>query len=130
MSELDVEQIRAEARGYADELAEWRRERAALQAERDALRSFAQARSTAEGAGVSQDYTDQDVIRRIARITGDAFCEDLDMRMAFAPDEVSPELKSANEKLALIYRLAHSHDTSARCYRVHDDWRKLMKEKP
>ena len=40
MSELDVEQIRAEARGYADELAEWRRERAALQAERDALRAL------------------------------------------------------------------------------------------
>ena len=74
--------------------------------------------------------SDQDVIRRISRITGDAFCEDLDMRVALRPDEVSPELKSANEKLALIYRLAHSHDTSARCYRVHDDWRKLMKEKP
>ena len=80
--------------------------------------------------GMRISQTDQDVIHRIARIAGDAFCEDLDLRVAFAPDEVSPELKMANEKLALIYRLAHSHDTSARCYRVHDDWRKLMKEKP
>ena len=38
MSELDVEQIRAEARGYSEELAEWRRERDALQAEVDLLK--------------------------------------------------------------------------------------------
>ena len=40
--ELDAEQIRAETRGYAEELAEWRTERDDLQAEVAKLRSFAQ----------------------------------------------------------------------------------------
>lgn len=77
---------------------------------------------------MSQNYTDQDVIRRIARITGDDFCEDLDIDVAFEPDEVSLALKIANDKLGQIYRLAHSHDTSATCYGRHHDWRKLMEE--
>lgn len=38
MSELDADQIRAEARGYSEELAEWRTERDALQAEVDLLK--------------------------------------------------------------------------------------------
>ena len=40
MSELDVEQIRAEARGYSEELAEWRTERDDLQAERILLHDW------------------------------------------------------------------------------------------
>lgn len=74
--------------------------------------------------------TDQDVLKIISQITGDDFCEELDMTAAFHPEKLTPLEKQAHEKLSRIYMLAHSHDKSASCYRVHGEWRKLAIEDP
>ena len=67
-------------------------------------------------------------ITAISRITGDDFCEDLDCMSAFHPETMSELEKSCHEKLSLIYRIAHSHNTSASCYDKHENWRKLATE--
>ena len=63
--------------------------------------------------------SDQDALRQISRIAGDDFCEDLSMRA----EDLTGDLRTAYEKLSLIYTIAHSMDRSATCHHVHADWR-------
>ena len=65
--------------------------------------------------------TDQQALHLINRITGDEFCEDLDLTDFSTP--LTGDLKIAHEKLSLIYRIAHSMDQSGTCYRNHESWR-------
>jgi hypothetical protein len=68
---------------------------------------------------------DRELIETIERICGDDFCEDMEMR--FAADEngdLPGDLKTAIEKLSLIYRMTHSAGRDHTCFRVHEDWRK------
>ena len=69
--------------------------------------------------------SDQDALRQISRIAGDDFCEDIAMRA----DELTGDLKTAAEKLLLIYTIAHSMDRSATCHHVHGDWRAQIVER-
>lgn len=62
------------------------------------------------------------ILQAIEDICADDFCEDLEMRQHAG--EISESATTAAEKLAAIYRIAHSHNTSHSCYPVHDDWRK------
>jgi len=71
-------------------------------------------------------YTDQDVIAAIDSLASDDFCADLDMVMAFHPEQLTEREKTASGKLSVIYRLAHSFNRSHSCYHVHDDWRTLL----
>lgn len=66
--------------------------------------------------------TTEQALQLIELIVGDDFCEELDIRAVFHPEALSPENKTAHEKLSLIYRIAHSH-TPHSCSEVHDDWR-------
>lgn len=75
-------------------------------------------------AGFDKTNTvDQRVIHAISRLTGDDFCEELDIRAAFHSEELTERERVCHAKLSAIYQLAHSHDRSASCYRVHDNWR-------
>lgn len=62
-------------------------------------------------------------LQAIEKITGDDFCEELDMLIAFHPEELTSREKTMADKLSKIYRLAHSHDTEASCYDIHAAWR-------
>jgi len=66
---------------------------------------------------------DQRVLSMIDRITGDDFCEELDLHSQLG-DGLTGELKTAHEKLSAIYRAAHSAVAPNTCHHVHDDWRK------
>src|SRR3990167_9165465 len=101
-------------RGYIDDLkSELAEANAALQ-----VRSDAGARAEADNA----------IIREISLLTGDDFCEDLDIRVAFDKKQsfTATEL-ACHEKLSRIYRIAHSHDRAASCYHVHENWRKEVR---
>lgn len=67
---------------------------------------------------------DQAILAAIERVTADDFCEDLDMRQ----EDLSGDLKTAHEKISLIYRMAHSHVRAHSCFHVHGDWRQLTAE--
>lgn len=68
--------------------------------------------------------TDQQTIELIDSLTGDDFCVELDTKLAFRPEQMTDTEKSAAEKLALIYRIAHSMNQANACYRAHETWRK------
>jgi len=73
--------------------------------------------------------TDQQALEVIERICGDDFCEEMEMRGL--PDS---ELKTAVDKLTMIYKISHSLVRSKVCHHVHDDWRqeaeRMAKELP
>jgi hypothetical protein len=58
-------------------------------------------------------------------VVSDDFCEDLDMRVAFDPENLSPDLLAANAKISQVYKIAHSESPNHCCYQVHDDWREI-----
>lgn len=62
-------------------------------------------------------------LQAIERIVGDDFCEDINCLLAFHPERVSDREKVSIEKLAAIYRIAHSNDPSHSCHHVHRGWR-------
>lgn len=76
--------------------------------------------------------SDQQVIELISNITGDEFCEDLNMTLTFMEEhdikfshnQLMNLLKEAHGKLSDIYVIAHSHNRQSSCYKVHDSWRK------
>jgi hypothetical protein len=65
--------------------------------------------------------TDQQALALIDHITGDDFCADLEMRDFSTP--LTGDLKTAFEKLARIYVIAHSMDKSHSCFQAHENWR-------
>ncbi len=71
-----------------------------------------------------EKLTDQPILELIERIVGDDFCEDLDCRVAFQGETLTSTEKMAASKLALIYRITHSHIPTHSCHNEHDDWRK------
>lgn len=67
-----------------------------------------------------------DALDAIERIVGDDFCEDLEMR-ACLPDqpELPADLRTAQEKLGIVYQIAHSESPRHSCHHVHTEWRKV-----
>ena len=73
----------------------------------------------------TSEPTDQQALSLIELITGDDFCEDLDMR-AFSKggeSQLTGDLRIAHEKLSRIYMIAHSMVRDSVCHHVHDNWR-------
>ncbi len=78
-----------------------------------------------EDAMAEENLNDQQVLSVIEFIAGDDFCEEMNMAQADGMDEQWPaDLKTAVEKLMMIYRISHGHVQSNSCYRNHDSWRK------
>jgi len=104
-----------------------------LQVERDGMLART-ARLTAEKSALDADCAkirgERDkvlhVMDRLEEIVADDFCEELDCEIAFRPETFSLRERRMQDKLSLLYRLAHSHNPRHECYRVHDDWRALL----
>lgn len=70
-----------------------------------------------------------ELLTAIEHQCGDEFCEDLDCTIAFGEEPgMDPRLIEAQKRLSRIYILAHGHNKSHTCYRVHDDWRRELHE--
>ena len=67
-----------------------------------------------------------EVLDLIDGIVSDDFCEDLEMESAHG--RLEKDTKVCQEKLSLIYKLAHANSPTHTCYHVHEDWRKLTND--
>jgi hypothetical protein len=59
----------------------------------------------------------------IEDIVSDDFCEELSLMAA--EGKLKGDILLAQEKISLIYRIAHSWNPAHPCHKVHNDWRKL-----
>lgn len=62
----------------------------------------------------------------IERIVSDDFCQDLEGKTIHGID--NPDLKICQEKLSMIYMIAHAENPTHSCHHVHKEWRKVKNE--
>lgn len=70
--------------------------------------------------------TDQEVLAAIEEIVADDFCFDIDMIVAFHPEQLTDRERTMAKKISHVYRLAHGFNRANSCYCVHTDWRALI----
>jgi hypothetical protein len=63
-------------------------------------------------------------IDTIDRLLTNDLCEEMDMLLAFHPEELNEREKAMAELLATLYRVAHGRNRKNSCYHAHDSWRK------
>ena len=64
-------------------------------------------------------------LQAIERLLCDSFAEDVCIALAMHPETMSDNEREMARRIGIIYRIAHSSDTTLPCYKVHKDWRKM-----
>lgn len=67
--------------------------------------------------------TPEEVINAADKLLHADVCQELEIRSALHPEKLTQDEREAHLVFSLLYRLIHSHNTRASCYRVHGDWR-------
>lgn len=72
-----------------------------------------------ENEALRQAYRALDAIERLV---GDDWCSDLEWKSI--NNELTGDEKIMEEKIGLIYQIAHSESPNHSCHHVHSEWRK------
>ena len=88
--------------------------------------------NTANESTASKTYEDGlremlEVLDAIESIVGDDACEEWDCIAAFHANKLTDREKQLQEKLSVVYRLAHGSNRGNSCYHVHENWREEVK---